>query len=136
MTTKNYTGILIRRAQQAHVFHWQRIVSAEISGPQFGVLTALMTTPGLSQADLCSQLDLDRSTIADIVHRLVNRGLVKRARDGKDQRRYNLTLTDLGIAETKALEPKVAKLDIELTTFLTQQEHDQLHKLLLKLLGE
>lgn len=133
---RRYTGLLIRRAQQAHVFHWQRIVSSEISSPQFGVLSSLKAAPGLSQADLCSELDLDRSTIADIVQRLVDRGLISRERHADDKRRYCLFLTELGAREYEALLPKVSELDAELTAQLTPQEHDELQALLERLLND
>lgn len=133
-TQRRYTGLLIRRAQQAHMFHWQRIVSSEVSSPQFGVLSCLKTDPGLSQADLCSELDLDRSTIADIVQRLVDRGYVSRERHAEDKRRYCLFLTPQGTSEYEALVPRVSELDAELTAQLTASEHDQLQALLEKLL--
>ena len=133
-TARRYTGLLIRRAQQAHMFHWQRIVSSDISSPQFGVLSSLKATPGLSQADLCAELDLDRSTIADIVQRLVDRGLISRERHAEDKRRYCLFLTDQGTREYAALLPKVSELDAELTANLSAQEHDKLQVLLERLL--
>ncbi|MDH6532582.1 DNA-binding MarR family transcriptional regulator [Aurantimicrobium minutum] len=133
-TARRYTGLLIRRAQQAHMFHWQRIVSSEISSPQFGVLSSLKVSPGLSQADLCAELDLDRSTIADIVQRLVDRGLISRERHAEDKRRYCLFLTRQGTTEYEALLPRVSELDAELTSKLTSQEHDELQVLLERLL--
>ena len=73
-----HIGYLLRRAQQAHVAVWQSEVSKEVTSVQFGVLSVLARTPGASQTELCAQLDLDRSTIADIVARLERRGLIER----------------------------------------------------------
>jgi dodecin len=42
------------------------------------VLTVLARTPGESRTELGAQLDLDRSTIADIMARLERRGLIER----------------------------------------------------------
>lgn len=125
-----YTGLLIRRAQQAHVALWQKLVSSEITGPQFGVLRALKENPGWSQSDLCNELDLDRSTIADLIARLVDKNLVDRVDHESDKRRYSLTLSDLGSSEIFALEPKVAVLDAALTKRLSTFEHDELQRLL------
>jgi DNA-binding MarR family transcriptional regulator len=125
-----YTGLLIRRAQQAHVYLWQRLVSDEISSPQFGVISSLQGKPGMSQADLCAALDLDRSTIADIVQRLVDRGLVLRQDHEHDKRRYVLSLSEIGSREFFDLESKVSELDMALTKGLTEVEHRELMRLL------
>jgi len=127
---RSFTGYLIRRAQQAHVAVWQREVSTEISSPQFGVLSVLHEFPGRSQADLCDELDLDRSTIADLVMRLDRRGLIDRSRDEEDRRRNVLFLTALGQTEYAALLPRVEVLDHVLTSRLTDNEAVELRRLL------
>ncbi|MGA1838120.1 MarR family winged helix-turn-helix transcriptional regulator [Herbiconiux sp. 11R-BC] len=129
-----YTGYLIRRAQQAHVAVWQREVSAEITSVQFGVLNVLAGTPGASQQQLVERLDLDRSTIADIVARLERRGLIERVRDGADKRRNMLHLTTLGEGEFAALRPRVARMDEVLTRGLADDEKAELRRLLKNML--
>lgn len=128
MTT--YTGRLIRSAQQLHVTLWQELVSLEITGPQFGVLEALHETPGLSQAELCTYLDLDRSTIAELVARMSDKGLIVRDDHAEDKRRYSISLSKLGETEYKSLVSKVLLLDVALTKKLTAAEHDELQRLL------
>jgi DNA-binding MarR family transcriptional regulator len=126
----SFTGYLIRRAQQAHVAVWQREVSTEISSPQFGVLSVLNQSPGQSQAKLCEELDLDRSTIADIVQRLDRRGLIERNRHQADRRRNVLYLTPMGLAEYERLLPRVGTLDHVLTSRLSDSEAAELRRLL------
>ncbi|WP_291048976.1 MarR family winged helix-turn-helix transcriptional regulator [Herbiconiux sp.] len=130
----DYTGYLIRRAQQAHVAAWQREVSAEVTSVQFGVLNVLAGTPGASQQHLVERLDLDRSTIADIVARLERRGLIERIRDGADKRRNVLHLTPLGETELAALLPRVARVDEVLTAGLTGEDAATLRRILTALL--
>ncbi len=84
----------------------------------------------MSQADLCAALDLDRSTIADIVQRLVDRGLVLRQDHEHDKRRYVLSLSEIGSREFFDLESKVSELDMALTKGLTEVEHRELMRLL------
>ena len=129
-----YTGLLVRRAQQAHLALWQQLVSRDISSPQFGVLSELKLETGISQADLGAKLDLDKSTITDIVNRLDERGLITRTKDLTDRRKYQLKLTKLGDSELKLLKPRVAQMDKTLTKTLQDDELDSLHQLLLKLL--
>lgn len=132
MTT--FTGYLIRRAQQAHVATWQRIVSDEVTSVQFGVLMTLAEHPGSSQRRICDALDLDRSTIADIVQRLQRRGLIERERDDADRRRNTLRLTVAGEAEYGSLLSRVQTLDAALTRGLTEDESEQLRLLLARML--
>jgi DNA-binding MarR family transcriptional regulator len=131
----DYTGYLIRRAQQAHVAAWQQEVSSEVTSVQFGVLNVLAGTPGASQQELCLRLDLDRSTIADIVARLERRGLIERIRDAYDRRRNMLHLTSEGRSELEALLPRVARVDEVLTGDLDPDERAALRLLLGKVLA-
>ncbi|WP_368498125.1 MarR family winged helix-turn-helix transcriptional regulator [Herbiconiux sp. A18JL235] len=126
----DYTGYLFRRAQQAHVAAWQREVSAEVTSVQFGVLNVLAGTPGASQQHLVERLDLDRSTIADIVARLERRGLIERLRDDIDKRRNVLHLTELGERELTALVPRVERVDAVLTAGLTPADATTLRRIL------
>jgi DNA-binding MarR family transcriptional regulator len=130
-----YTGYLIRRAQQKHVAVWQREVSAEVTSVQFGVLNVLAGTPGASQQYLVQRLDLDRSTIAEIVVRLERRGLIERVRDGGDRRRNILHLTPLGQSELTELLPRVERVDDVLTAGLSEADQVALRRILSTLLG-
>ncbi len=125
-----YTGFMIRRAQQAHVAAWQREVSTEISSVQFGLLSVLAQRPGVSQRELCDALDLDRSTIADLVVRLQRRGLLSRERDGDDKRRNVLQITPAGTVELEHLRPHVDDVETVLTGGLTADERAELRRLL------
>lgn len=129
-----FTGFLIRRAQQAHVAAWQREVSTETTSVQFGVLALLHRHPGASQRELCDGLDLDRSTIADIVARLQSRGLIERVRDTQDRRRNILHLSRQGEATFRSLIPRVRQMDTLLNDAFTDAERSELHRLLTALL--
>ncbi|MDB5876405.1 MAG: putative transcriptional regulator [Ramlibacter sp.] len=90
-------GHLLRRAQQLHAAVFAETVSsADLTTPQFAVLTALRSHPDVDQASLSQRLAIDRSTIADVANRLEERGLITRHRDPRDARRKVLALTDAG----------------------------------------
>ena len=131
----HYTGFLFRRAQQVHVAVWQRHVSASISSVQFGVLTVLARKPGASQQELCEELDLDRSTIADLVSRLERNGLIDRERDSVDRRRNRLVLSAQGAASLDELRPRAEQVEHLLTDALSAEERDTLRGLILKVLA-
>lgn len=130
-----YTGYLIRRAQQLHVAAWQRKVSATTSNVQFGALAVLARRPGASQQDLCEELDLDRSTIADLVRRLERNGLIERKRDSTDRRRNRLVVSAAGLAALDDLRPRVEDVERVLTGALSADERRTLRELLRKILA-
>lgn len=130
-----HTGYLIRRAQQAHVAAWARLVSTDVSSVQYGILAALARLGTLSQRQLCDEVDLDRSTIADLVARMERRGLIERRRDPEDARRKNVTLTDFGREEQRRLLPLVDEVERELTGGLDDDDRDALRRTLRILLA-
>ena len=92
-------GHLLRRAQQRAL----EIYVAEVGedGPtpqQFAVLLNVFQNPGMSQTDLVQASAIDRSTLAEILRRMVARGLIERARRKGDQRSNALSLTPDGLA--------------------------------------
>ncbi|MCL2540987.1 MAG: MarR family transcriptional regulator [Nocardioidaceae bacterium] len=132
---QRYTGYLIRRAQQLHVATWTRVVSTEISTVQYAALVVLDQRGAMSQRELCDAIDLDRSTIADLVARMERRDLVVRRPDPADGRRKAVELTDQGRAERRRLRPLVEQVEEILTGSLTAPDRDALRCGLRRLLG-
>lgn len=132
---QRHTGYLIRRAQQRHVAAWTRIVSTEISSVQYSILVSLDRRGEASQRELCDDVDLDRSTIADLVSRMERRGLIRRQRDPEDARRNTVTLTELGLDERRRLKPLVFQVEQELTGSLGADERTALRGALRSLLA-
>jgi DNA-binding MarR family transcriptional regulator len=89
-------GHLARRLQQVIHQLWTASVSTETTPPQFVVLNSLRASPDIDQRTLGERACLDRSTVADVVARLVQRGLIRRVRDPHDGRRNVLRLTARG----------------------------------------
>ncbi len=67
-----------------------------VTGSQSLVLLALAEKAGVSQTHLVEVTHIDRSTLADIVRRLVKRGVIVRKRSKSDARAYVLNLTEEG----------------------------------------
>jgi DNA-binding MarR family transcriptional regulator len=129
-----FTGSLVRRAQQRHVAVWLSEVSAEVTSVQYAALEILHKTPGVNQRQLGDELDVDRSTIADLVARMVRNGLIERSDDPVDKRSYVLFLTADGKKQLATLRPRVEEVERILTARLTQRECLELRRLLLALL--
>jgi MarR family transcriptional regulator, temperature-dependent positive regulator of motility len=131
-----FTGSLVRRAQQRHLAVWQSEVSAEITSVQYAALEILHRTPGVNQRQLGDELDVDRSTIADLVARMVRNELVERSDDPVDKRSYVLFLTAAGKKQLSNLRPRVEEVERILTAKLTASEARELRRLLSALLPD
>jgi DNA-binding MarR family transcriptional regulator len=129
-----FTGSLVRRAQQRHSAVWQSEVSAEITSVQYAALEILQRTPGVNQRQLGDELDVDRSTIADLVARMVRNELIERSDDPVDKRSYVLFLTSAGKKQLSTLRPRVEEVERILTAKLTPAEVRELRRMLLALL--
>lgn len=131
-----HLGYLIRRAQQLHVATWARLVSQDISSVQYSILAVVDRLGEASQRELCDEVDLDRSTIADLVARMERRGLLDRHRSPADARRNVVRLTEVGESELNRLRPLVEEVQRELVVGLTDAEARRLQELLGVMLGD
>lgn len=119
-------GYVIRRLQQAYIAAWLRTVDTTLTGPQFAVLTAVDTSPGEDQGSLACSVALDRSTMADIVRRLEDRGLITRRADLHDGRRKLLHLTDEGARVLREVGARARQLDERLLSGYPPPDRDRL----------
>ncbi|MFD4694417.1 MarR family winged helix-turn-helix transcriptional regulator [Streptomyces sp. NPDC058463] len=107
----SHPGHLARRLQQAHHLLWNTMVSEEITSPQFAVLNALTAEPGLDQRTVGERVGLDRSTVAEVITRLLRRELLDKVRDPHDGRRFLLRLTDDGVRTHRRLAVRTARMN-------------------------
>jgi MarR family transcriptional regulator, lower aerobic nicotinate degradation pathway regulator len=116
-------GHLIRRAQQVHTVAWSEEVGRTLTAPQYAVLSALWAHPeGIDQTAGAELASVDKSSMADIVARLVNRGWVARTRDPADARRRLLGLTDHVRDDLLELTPAVQRVQEHLLRPLSSIE--------------
>lgn len=123
-------GHLLRRALQLHNAAWAERVSATITSPQYAVLLALHEHDDWDQRSVGEWVALDKSTGADVIGRLVGRGLVRRRRDDRDRRRNVLELTPEGDRLFEELTPKVLALSEYLLSRFTPADTATLTALL------
>jgi MarR family transcriptional regulator, temperature-dependent positive regulator of motility len=78
---------------------------------QLAILVAVSEYEGLNQTEVMQRTGIDRSTVADIIRRLVRKGALQRRRSWQDPRAKVLRLTDEGrLLLNAALELNVDKL--------------------------
>ncbi|WP_409234388.1 MarR family winged helix-turn-helix transcriptional regulator [Streptomyces sp. PA5.6] len=117
-----HPGHLARRLQQAHHLMWNAMVSEETTSPQYAVLNALVAEPGLDQRTVGERVGLDRSTIAEVVARLIRRELLAKVRDPRDGRRCLLRVTEEGRRTHRALTVRTARMNQILLAPLSAEE--------------
>jgi DNA-binding MarR family transcriptional regulator len=88
---------LIRRCQQFYGDLYAREAGArELTKPQFTLLAALDQNEGASQTALVEITGIDRSTLAEMVRRMLERGLLTRERAEEDQRANAVAISPSG----------------------------------------
>ncbi|RDI66931.1 MarR family winged helix-turn-helix transcriptional regulator [Nocardia pseudobrasiliensis] len=123
---------LMRRVLQDHGAVWQSKLP-ELTKPQFAVLSTVAATPDIDQVTVGARAAVDKATLAGMLRRLEERGLITKTADSVDRRRFLLRLTAKGKAVVRATTPLADDADAQLLTRLTATEQRQLRKLLLKL---
>jgi DNA-binding MarR family transcriptional regulator len=122
--------LLHRAGQRADELFAESIGKSDLTPRQYAVLKAVADTEEPSQTTLVEQTGIDRSTLADIVRRLVERKLLQRKRTKHDARMYAVRLTAGGQSALRGAEPAARKTDDRLLAGLSAQERDSFVKLL------
>ena len=105
-------GFHIRLAHGAVYRHFMETFEhLDLTQKQVSVLWLVDDHPGIAQADLGRQLQIDRATIMAIINRLQARDYLVRGRSKLDGRRQTINLTDAGHAAL--LKARSAILDHE-----------------------
>lgn len=117
---------LLHRAGQcaADVFQTE-LGSGDLTPRQFAVLVTVSQNEGLSQTHLVDRTGIDRSTLADIVRRMLKKGLLQRRRTKEDARAYAVKLTDEGWKMLKSAEPMSKRVDDRILASLPNAQRER-----------
>ena len=117
---------LLHRAGQCAGDVFQNEMSYDgITPRQFAVLHTVAHNEGLSQTNLVERTGIDRSTLADIIRRMLKKGLLQRRRTKEDARAYAVKLTEEGWRVLKAADPAARRVDDRILSVLTHAERDR-----------
>ena len=117
---------LLHRAGQRAEEMFAKSLGRSLTIRQFIVLSVVSAEDNLSQNLICDKTGIDRSTMADIVKRLVTRGWLTRRRSRRDARMYAIRLTDAGRKELDFATPVAKSVDAELIGKLTAKQRQDL----------
>lgn len=117
--------LLHRAGQYAEVLFTNEAGKTDLTPRQYAILATVSQNPDISQTGLVEHTGVDRSTLADIVRRLVKKGLLQRKRTRRDARMYAVRLTQKGQSALGSLKPAAARVDQRLLSALRgEQRHD------------
>ncbi len=103
--------LLHRALQRALDIYAEEFGEHGITQRQFAVLAAAEAREGATQADLVRITGIDRSTLADMARRMIDKGLLERERSTMDARANAVRLTDAGRAALSDAQPRMAAAD-------------------------
>lgn len=132
MTTKtknplesSATHLLHRAGQRAADIFAEEAKKSGLTPRQYAVLTAVSQEEGLPQAELVARTGIDRSTLADIVARLLGRGLIQRKRAKEDGRAYAIKLSAKGTKALTKAKPAASTADSRLLAGLSATKRNE-----------
>jgi DNA-binding MarR family transcriptional regulator len=127
-------GFLLAKAyQRACALFKEEFDSHDLTPQQFGILAFLWIEDGLSQAELSSRSQIDRTTMGGIVDRLEKDGMVKRFGHPDDRRAYQVFLTPRGKSLEEELSIVANRVLNRVNSPLTTEEQVTLVRLLEKI---
>ena len=133
---KSIGFLLAKGYQRAWALFREEIEVYDLTPPQFGVLAFLWSEDGLTQTELSEKSQVDRTTIGGLIDRLVKNGIVERRTHPQDRRAFKIHLTDKGKAMEKPLSECAARSHARLTQGLTENEIQELRRMLVIIRGE
>ncbi len=117
--------LLHRAGQCAGDMFTEEVVSGDLTPRQFAILLTISQKEGLSQTDVVERTGIDRSTLADIIRRMLKKGLIRRRRTRNDARVYAVRLTDEGRAALNAAQPAALQADARLLAALPEAKRGE-----------
>ena len=127
---RSATHLLHRAGQRAADIFTVEARASGLTPRQFAVLLAVAEEEGLTQTGLVERTGIDRSTLADIVARLLARGLIQRRRAKEDGRAYAIKLTPQGAKALREALPAAQATDAQLLASLPQAKRQDFLDLL------
>ncbi len=133
---RSATHLLHRAGQRAADIFADEAQLGGLTPRQFAMLAVVSEQEGLTQSDLVMRTGIDRSTLADIVARLLSRGLIQRRRAKHDGRAYAIKLSAQGARALREANPAAAATDTRLLASLPPGKRQDFLESLNLIVGE
>ena len=114
---------LLHRASQVADETFARSVSIHhgLTPRQLAVLAVVAEREGMNQTEIVRKSGIDRSTLADVVRRLLRKELIERRPMRHDARAYAISLSESGRAVLAAAAPAATAVDEKILGHLSEE---------------
>jgi MarR family transcriptional regulator, temperature-dependent positive regulator of motility len=116
--------LLHRAGQRAGDIFADEMSKVKLTPRQYAVLVSVAEHEGLSQTGLVDRTGIDRSTLADIIRRMLRKGLLQRKRTKEDARAYSVRLTEEGRQLLQAASPGASRSEERLLAALPNDQRE------------
>ena len=126
-------GHLIRRVHQVSTAYFAEECGGDLTAVQYAALVAIGAHPGIDATRLSEIIYFDRSTIGDVLDRMVGKDWIRRASTPTDRRIKLLEITPAGQGVLQQVEPAIGRVQARLLAPLSSAEAKTLTRLLSKM---
>lgn len=127
-------GHLVRRLNQiSGALFLEETASLGLTSVQFAALNMVKELPGIDQATLSDRIAFDRTTIVQVLDRLVEKGLITRERSPTDRRANVLNVTLQGAEVLKKIQPMLDRSDARILAPLDRRDQVKFMEMLTRL---
>lgn len=135
MKFERYSYLLDRTARRVKQYAQQEFASGnfEVTVDQWLVLKSLDNDKYLKQTELAELTGKDNPTLTRIIDLLCRKGLTERVVHKTDRRSFTVHLTGAGKDKLKELTPKVTEIRMKAWDNLTEDDYEQLKRILNKI---
>jgi DNA-binding MarR family transcriptional regulator len=114
--------LLHRASQRGDDVFDKEVGDVDLTARQFAVLLSVAESEDPSQTDVVEMTGIDRSTIAEMIQRMVKKGLLQRRRSRNDARAYVVRLTPAGQRVLKATQPQAHRAGAAVLARLSSEQ--------------
>jgi DNA-binding MarR family transcriptional regulator len=129
--TRSFSHLLKRSVQYSVHLYMDEVGKTGLTHRQFTVLSAVDSNEGKSQTELVKITGIDRSTLADLVSRLMAQGYLQRKRSKEDARTNAIRLTLIGKKMLRTSQSGAEEIDKRMLAMFSVADR----KVLLECLG-
>ncbi len=120
--SRSPSHLLKRAAQYSSLIYMGEVGKSGLTHRQFTVLLAVDANDGKSQTELVKLTGIDRSTLADLVARLLAQGYLQRKRTRDDGRTNSIRITAVGKKMLKTAQPGAEEVDKQLLSHIAASD--------------
>ena len=125
---------LLRRVMQHHNALWRKRLPG-LTPVQFAVLLSVARMPGADQQTIGEASAVEKTTMANLIGRMEQRGLISRSPDPSDGRRHCLRLTKAGRQELRDAAPVVRAVRDDCLAAIPAEQEAVLRQILGAMVG-